>query len=671
MNADLPEDDYDEDLVEPARMVSAVPQCSAADNEYSPVQTQGELSWCISPEGTPLHDTLTRGKVQCEKNGTVLYRQSIGPICPDRSVKPMVCTDQCLHASCKLHPEAVCVMDVCGNCKPSFFRQSTGELVECEEKCSQPPADPGYCRAFMPRYTYNASAGRCEQFIFGGCHGNDNNFKTMEECQRECELPQPVCQLPMKTGPCRASKTRWFFNRDAQTCEQFWYSGCGGNANNFATKEQCENRCPDVVLCPYLNDGEMKSCSRTEACRNVSCINSMNPDEYICHVDPCTCEATLKDVAGKDIICPEEPIIVIEPKELNEVPTETLPSLVESSSDLPLEADENTQSLQVLMDISSLKSKCVEMAAASRVKCDPNGHFMPVQCPFTNAKCHCVDEAGNHLENSPIFALGTQSCEHVPVKQIDIILNFPTPFETEEPSSVKIGVEAQDLLRKMEAHLMEDKVEVEILPESTNLRFTLIGNNKVDISHNLEEMVRTNMIGLREHGQFIPADLSLSRFSHMVDISPDAGPKPVGEEEVPTTTTTEAPRQVHKSNPFEEEVDSSENEIDDASVSAESLAVDAEYNIVAVLLTVVVAISVLLAGFGMFLALQKKKHTGSYPKKPFDSLAFTSQIYDFESTTKKVPLDLPTFKATPPSNMHYDKSSSYDNSSNSATNNDN
>jgi len=120
--SDFQEEDYEDDLVEPPKMILSVPQCSAFDNEYSPVQSQGELSWCVTPEGVPIHDTLTRGKIQCDRNGTVLFRQSLGPICPDPTVKAMVCTDQCLQTSCKMHPESVCVMDVCDNCKPGFFR---------------------------------------------------------------------------------------------------------------------------------------------------------------------------------------------------------------------------------------------------------------------------------------------------------------------------------------------------------------------------------------------------------------------------------------------------------------------------------------------------------------------------------------------------------------------
>ncbi|ODM92548.1 BPTI/Kunitz domain-containing protein [Orchesella cincta] len=618
------EDDYEDDLVEPPKMIPSVPQCSAYDNEYSPVQSQAELSWCVTPEGVPIHDTLTRGKVQCDRNGTVLFRQSLGPICPDPTVKPMVCTDQCLQTSCKMHPEAVCVMDVCDNCKPGFFRPS-GEKVECEEKCSQPPADPGYCRAYMVRYTFNQTSASCEEFVFGGCQGNDNNFKTMGECQKECEQPIPVCQLPMKVGPCRASKPRWFFNAETESCESFWYSGCGGNANNFATKEQCENRCPDTVLCPYLLNGEMNSCSRTEACRNLTCINSMNPDEYICHVDPCTCEAALKDVSGNDITCSDDNVhssqtVLPVEEEVTELPETSTDSVQVPNSELP---QVKSQVLQVLADVSAMRSKCTAVAEVSRVKCDEQGQFTPVQCPYTNAKCHCVDEAGYQVENSPIFSLGSQTCEKVSVNKIQVLLNFPT---SDEMNSLEVGVEMQDLLRKLDAKLNEDEVEVEVLPASTNLRFALVGDNKVDVSYNLEEMVKKNTIGVMEQGQFIPADSSLSRFTPIA-----AATKP------PVILKIDTFRPLNTN----ELDDDSEND----SVSAESLAVDSEYNVVAIMLTIVVAMSVLLACFGMFLALQKKKHTGSYPKKPFDSLAFSSHIYDFE---KKVPLDLPTFKATPP-----------------------
>lgn len=642
-------------------MIVAVPQCSGVDNEYSPVQSQGELFWCVNVvSGAPMENTLTRGRVQCDRNGTIMYRHSLGPICPDPSIKPMVCTDQCLQSNCKLHPEAVCIMDVCDNCRPAYFRPSTGERVECEEKCFQSPAEPGFCRAIMPRFTFNSSTGRCEEFIYGGCHGNDNNFKTMEECQQECEKPASICELPMKVGPCRASKSRWYFNGETQSCEKFWYSGCGGNANNFATKEQCQNRCPDMVLCPYLNDGEMKECSRTKACQNVTCTAFMNPDEFVCHVDPCTCEATLKDTSGKEITCSSPtvegetttaPGPIIATEDYTELPPESTTTFFEIATEEPepSQEDASTQILQVYMDMSSFTPKCVAMSQVSRVQCDPHGQFMPVQCPTSNARCHCVDEAGNPNEDSPIFPLGSRSCDPVHVKKIDVQLNFPVSPDS-EPSSVRIGVEAQDLLRKLNAELLEDKVEVELLPSSTVLRFTLVGSAKVDVSHNLEEIVNKNAIGIMDHGRFIPVSSAKSSFTQEVE-KPAPSSSPEVDDDAPSIPDVPEKsgniRPVFNTNALDEDIEA-DDEFGDVSISAESLAVDSEYNVVAVLLTVVVVMSIFLAGFGMCLALQKKKHTGSYPKKPFDSLAFTSQIYDFE-TKKKVPLDLPTFKVSPPS----------------------
>lgn len=53
----------------------------------------------------------------------------------------------------------------------------------------------------------------------------------------------PVCKLPMKRGNCRAIFTRWFYDSYAERCEQFYYGGCRGNKNNFLNKEQCEIVC--------------------------------------------------------------------------------------------------------------------------------------------------------------------------------------------------------------------------------------------------------------------------------------------------------------------------------------------------------------------------------------------------------------------------------------------
>uniref|UniRef100_A0A8C3PI67 BPTI/Kunitz inhibitor domain-containing protein n=1 Tax=Calidris pygmaea TaxID=425635 RepID=A0A8C3PI67_9CHAR len=45
------------------------------------------------------------------------------------------------------------------------------------------------------------------------------------------------------TGNCKALFRRFFFNASSQQCEEFIYGGCGGNRNNFETKGECFQAC--------------------------------------------------------------------------------------------------------------------------------------------------------------------------------------------------------------------------------------------------------------------------------------------------------------------------------------------------------------------------------------------------------------------------------------------
>ena len=58
--------------------------------------------------------------------------------------------------------------------------------------CAQPQV-VGRCRAAFPRYWFNSQTNRCERFTYGGCGGNENNFKTLQECQRRCQWK--LCKL--------------------------------------------------------------------------------------------------------------------------------------------------------------------------------------------------------------------------------------------------------------------------------------------------------------------------------------------------------------------------------------------------------------------------------------------------------------------------------------------
>ncbi|XP_078346264.1 PI-actitoxin-Aeq3b-like [Oculina patagonica] len=52
-----------------------------------------------------------------------------------------------------------------------------------------------------------------------------------------------ICELPKVVGQCRGAFPKFYYNKDSGECEQFIYGGCMGNENNFETKEECEERC--------------------------------------------------------------------------------------------------------------------------------------------------------------------------------------------------------------------------------------------------------------------------------------------------------------------------------------------------------------------------------------------------------------------------------------------
>ncbi|XP_019853361.1 PREDICTED: uncharacterized protein LOC105313106 isoform X2 [Amphimedon queenslandica] len=61
---------------------------------------------------------------------------------------------------------------------------------------------------------------------------------------KDCPKPDP-CTLAPERGPCTASISRYHYNGTSQTCQQFSYGGCFPNENNFLTQHDCEDKCSD------------------------------------------------------------------------------------------------------------------------------------------------------------------------------------------------------------------------------------------------------------------------------------------------------------------------------------------------------------------------------------------------------------------------------------------
>ncbi|XP_055720526.1 kunitz-type protease inhibitor 1-like isoform X1 [Salvelinus fontinalis] len=186
------------------------------------------------------------------------------------------------------------------------------------------PKKVGPCRGSFPRWHYNAASEKCEEFLFGGCRENLNNYLSLQECTNACDgvsvmssvgsgrsgpLPAPreVCGIPCgsgqftcangccldqglecdkeqqcsdgsdeenceylndkfrillqipvdeqkvrctehpKTGHCRDSFTKWYYNPLYEKCFRFNYGGCDGNDNRFDTEDSCMTSCKLVT----------------------------------------------------------------------------------------------------------------------------------------------------------------------------------------------------------------------------------------------------------------------------------------------------------------------------------------------------------------------------------------------------------------------------------------
>ena len=93
--------------------------------------------------------------------------------------------------------------------------------------------------------------GVCQQFVWGGCQGNFNNFISQAKCEARCGLGKTSeqmqgrvnCLKPKDPGTCRGIFERFYYNMQTETCKEFVFGGCGGNENNFLSAEKCNSYC--------------------------------------------------------------------------------------------------------------------------------------------------------------------------------------------------------------------------------------------------------------------------------------------------------------------------------------------------------------------------------------------------------------------------------------------
>ncbi|XP_040414082.1 kunitz-type protease inhibitor 1 isoform X3 [Cygnus olor] len=84
------------------------------------------------------------------------------------------------------------------------------DAEQTEEHCLT-PKKVGWCRGSFPRWFYNPALQQCEEFIFGGCKANKNNYLQEEECELACKNVKGSVggrQMPVCNGNCQAPSFR-------------------------------------------------------------------------------------------------------------------------------------------------------------------------------------------------------------------------------------------------------------------------------------------------------------------------------------------------------------------------------------------------------------------------------------------------------------------------------
>ncbi|XP_047457388.1 tissue factor pathway inhibitor a isoform X2 [Mugil cephalus] len=131
-----------------------------------------------------------------------------------------------------------------GSCRADRAPPPLPELFIFSEQCAL-KEEPGPCKAIKDRFFFDVNTGSCQHFEYGGCGGNANNFETLEQCEETCvvTVDKNPCHLPEAPGPCRGLVKRYFFHSGSQQCKHFFYGGCFGNANNFRSLAECQAKC--------------------------------------------------------------------------------------------------------------------------------------------------------------------------------------------------------------------------------------------------------------------------------------------------------------------------------------------------------------------------------------------------------------------------------------------
>uniref|UniRef100_A0A8D2ZFF6 BPTI/Kunitz inhibitor domain-containing protein n=1 Tax=Scophthalmus maximus TaxID=52904 RepID=A0A8D2ZFF6_SCOMX len=75
-------------------------------------------------------------------------------------------------------------------------------------------------------------------------------------------LPQNIsdrCLEPLAEGACSEYVLLWYFHPRSGECRPFVYGGCGGNRNQFSSRQQCQTCCEKENTGRYTHQIHIKN----------------------------------------------------------------------------------------------------------------------------------------------------------------------------------------------------------------------------------------------------------------------------------------------------------------------------------------------------------------------------------------------------------------------------
>uniref|UniRef100_A0A1I7T4Y6 BPTI/Kunitz inhibitor domain-containing protein n=1 Tax=Caenorhabditis tropicalis TaxID=1561998 RepID=A0A1I7T4Y6_9PELO len=212
------------------------------------------------------------------------------------------------------------------------FCSSSAALIQCTADAQTCPLSGQVCiqsdgnkccqivTAGIPASEINSKSGSCPrplgisvlQDTTIGCW-MDSNCPGIQKC---CVEPNPVtnsatricrdpvgiaskkstsiCSLPLAVGSCTAPAVRFYYDASSGRCNQFMFSGCGGNANNFQSLASCQATCGQsgvvgTPACPNdANAGLNCLFAHADACNSDSdCLGRENTAQPSCCMTSC------------------------------------------------------------------------------------------------------------------------------------------------------------------------------------------------------------------------------------------------------------------------------------------------------------------------------------------------------------------------------------------------